>query len=170
MKKSSYVIVPPNRPDQSTVRSDLIRQDQLSNVSSVIRSKTHPLENRLKGWDATQDDFKLKLKAEIFGVGFPMRMMMERRMIRQTSHYASVYHYVSVKQDVPLPGRSTSSNLHLDILLGKTFIQRWRRDLRFKMNCCYLYRSPFTMFISSSVNHVEHLNSVTLTAPFEIIK
>ncbi|CAH7690097.1 proteasome maturation factor UMP1-domain-containing protein [Phakopsora pachyrhizi] len=129
MKKSSYVIVPPNRPDQSTVRSDLIRQDQLSNVSSVIRSKTHPLENRLKGWDATQDEFKLKLKAEIFGVGFPMRMMMERRMIRQT--------------DVPLPGRSTSSNLHLDILLGKdetldesdVFITNCSLDMIQSSNC-----------------------------------
>jgi len=62
------------------------------------------LKNRLENWEATQDNFKLALKRNIYGLHAPMRLLMERKIVSQTN---------------PFVAAMSPSNLHLDILMGR---------------------------------------------------
>jgi len=62
----------------------------------------HPLQNRLEQWDDTRDNFKLTMMRNTFGIGAPMRVMMEREAIAHN----------------PLHSSNSISGLHMDILNG----------------------------------------------------
>jgi len=61
------------------------------------------LKERLENWDATQDNTKLTLQRNLYGMHAPMRLLMERKLVSANPH---------------LPVFS-QSNLHLDILMGR---------------------------------------------------
>ncbi|GLB36578.1 putative proteasome maturation factor UMP1 [Lyophyllum shimeji] len=62
------------------------------------------LKSRLEDWEATQDNAKLTFKRNIYGMHAPMRLLMERKIVSQTHPFAAAM---------------ASSNLHLDILMGR---------------------------------------------------
>ncbi|KAI8987426.1 proteasome maturation factor UMP1-domain-containing protein [Mycotypha africana] len=80
--------------------------DTLRNGIRSIKTEVlpgHPLENRLSQWGETQWELKLNLARQAHGMHAPIKMMMERSIVEK-------------RQRLPvLP----SSNLHLNILLGK---------------------------------------------------
>ncbi|CEG73285.1 hypothetical protein RMATCC62417_08696 [Rhizopus microsporus] len=63
----------------------------------------HPLEHRLNNWEETQWELKLNLARQAYGMHAPIKLMMERNIVEK-------------RQRAPV---MPSSNLHLDILLGK---------------------------------------------------
>ncbi|KAI0770931.1 proteasome maturation factor UMP1 [Trametes elegans] len=58
---------------------------------------------RLENWEATQDNLKLQMHRQVFGLHMPMRLLMERSIVSQNAHMPAV----------------PQSNLHLDILMGR---------------------------------------------------
>jgi len=60
------------------------------------------LKDRLENWEATQDNLKLTLERNLFGMHAPMRRLMERKIVANTPMYG-----------VP------QTNLHLDVLMGR---------------------------------------------------
>ncbi|KAI9252137.1 proteasome maturation factor UMP1-domain-containing protein [Sporodiniella umbellata] len=63
----------------------------------------HPLESRLSQWEETQWELKLNLARQAYGMHAPVKLMMERSIVEK-------------RQRTPA---MPSSNLHLDILMGK---------------------------------------------------
>lgn len=43
----------------------------------------HPVQNRLENWDETQRRWKLNMQRDTFGMGMPVRTMMERKIAAQ---------------------------------------------------------------------------------------
>ncbi|RDB28554.1 putative proteasome maturation factor ump1 [Hypsizygus marmoreus] len=62
------------------------------------------MQERLENWEATQDNAKLTLQRNIYGLHVPMRLMMERKIVASTSTFTSAM---------------SPSNVHLDILMGR---------------------------------------------------
>ncbi|KAF8060965.1 proteasome maturation factor UMP1-domain-containing protein [Lyophyllum atratum] len=62
------------------------------------------LKGRLENWEATQDNAKLTLQRNIYGMHAPMRRLMERKIVSQSSPFMSTM---------------SPSNLHMDILMGR---------------------------------------------------
>jgi len=60
------------------------------------------LKDRLENWEATQDNLKLTLERNLFGMHAPMRRLMERKIVANTPMYGA-----------------PQINLHLDILMGR---------------------------------------------------
>ena len=52
-------------------------------ASSV--SRQHPMQNRLEKWDETRDNLKLTMQRNMFGLGAPIRTLMERRVVGHVS-------------------------------------------------------------------------------------
>ncbi|KAG6857658.1 hypothetical protein H0H87_010227 [Tephrocybe sp. NHM501043] len=63
------------------------------------------LKGRLENWEATQDNAKLTLQRNIYGMHAPMRLLMERKIVTQGKN--------------PFADAMAPSNLHLDILMGR---------------------------------------------------
>ncbi|KAJ2985959.1 hypothetical protein NUW54_g9962 [Trametes sanguinea] len=61
------------------------------------------IRDRLENWEATQDNLKLQMHRQVFGLHMPMRLMMERKLASYNPHMPV------------LP----QSNVHLDILMGR---------------------------------------------------
>ncbi|KAI8985986.1 proteasome maturation factor UMP1-domain-containing protein [Pilobolus umbonatus] len=80
---------------------DTLRYGVRSIKTEVMPS--HPLESRLDQWEESQWEMKLNLARQTYGMHAPIKMMMERSIVEK-------------RQRLPI---LTSSNLHLDILLGK---------------------------------------------------
>jgi len=60
------------------------------------------LKDRLENWEATQDNLKLTLERNLFGMHAPMRRLMERKIVANAPMYSG-----------------PQANLHLDILMGR---------------------------------------------------
>ncbi|PPQ72678.1 hypothetical protein CVT26_002894 [Gymnopilus dilepis] len=61
------------------------------------------LKARLQNWEATQDNLKLTLERNLYGMHAPMRRLMERKIVAPS-----------------LPTfNGPQANLHLDILMGR---------------------------------------------------
>ncbi|KAK4055441.1 hypothetical protein OIO90_003279 [Microbotryomycetes sp. JL221] len=67
----------------------------------------HPLQSRLEQWEETQENFQMTLQRNMFGLHAPVRLQMERAIVKQTPSVAS------------FNGVLRPSNLHLDILTGR---------------------------------------------------
>lgn len=64
-----------------TLRAGVGPRLSTSQTSSVPDS-THPLENRLKNWQATQDAMKMEGLRRTFGMAEPIRRGMELKIVR----------------------------------------------------------------------------------------
>ncbi|KDN37580.1 proteasome maturation factor UMP1 [Tilletiaria anomala UBC 951] len=71
--------------------------------SSGAGGGVHPLQNRLEQWDETRDRLNLNLQRNMYGLGAPLRLLMDRRIASYNPHF---------------PSRQVS-NFHLDILNGR---------------------------------------------------
>ena len=43
------------------------------------------MQARLENWEATRDQLKMNLARDLYGVGAPLRMMMDRRIVSHVS-------------------------------------------------------------------------------------
>jgi proteasome maturation protein len=66
-------------------------------------SNENPLKKRLESWEETQDNLKLTLHRNTYGLHAPMRLLMERKIVTSTPHMPGV----------------PQSDIHLDILMGR---------------------------------------------------
>ncbi|KJA29366.1 hypothetical protein HYPSUDRAFT_61416 [Hypholoma sublateritium FD-334 SS-4] len=107
--QSSLRIVPASSGKSATIQdtaNSLGLHDTLQygprSLAAEIQSEGS-LKARLENWDATQDNLKLTLERNIFGMHAPMRRLMERKIVGTTAHSLS----------------APQTNLHLDILMGR---------------------------------------------------
>ncbi|KAJ2905454.1 proteasome maturation factor UMP1-domain-containing protein [Zalerion maritima] len=73
---------------------------------------SHPLEHRLKQWEATQDTLRMEMLRRTYGIAEPVRRQMELKIVR-----AGTWRPVSLGGNVP--------NLHEEILRGKDATITW---------------------------------------------
>lgn len=52
------------------------------------------MQNRLEKWDETRDNLKLTMERNLFGLGAPMRTLMERRVVEHVSPANKVDHEI----------------------------------------------------------------------------
>ncbi|KAH8917059.1 proteasome maturation factor UMP1 [Atractiella rhizophila] len=105
----AYTLVPStsSNPPASTASTanelglhDTLRYGPRSLLTEI--SGKHPLQGRIEKWEETQDNLKLTMMRDLYGIHAPVRLLMERKMASFGTH--------------PLRG---SSNIHLDILMGR---------------------------------------------------
>jgi len=72
-------------------------------IAAEVTNTTNGLQNRLENWSETQDNLRLTLQRQTFGLHMPMRLLMERKIVGYNPHMPA------------LP----QSNIHLDILMGR---------------------------------------------------
>ncbi|KAF8976312.1 proteasome maturation factor UMP1 [Cyathus striatus] len=80
---------------------DTLQYGPLS-LSAQVKSEGG-LKDRLNNWEETQDNVRLTLQRNIYGMHAPMRLLMERKIVTAGSHLPVM----------------PQSNLHLDILMGR---------------------------------------------------
>jgi len=112
---TSYRLVPTSTPSTSAESTldtigplgihDSLRFGGPLNLAAEGHSR-HPLQTRLERWEETQDNLKLKLQKDLFGIHAPVRKLMERKLVSEDPHF-------------PILGRGPMNDLHLDILMGK---------------------------------------------------
>ncbi|KAJ7924468.1 proteasome maturation factor UMP1 [Mycena leptocephala] len=101
----SFRLVPASAPKSASVKDtanslglhDTLRYGPRS-IAAEIKT-----EGGLKIWEETQDNLKLTLQRNLYGMHAPMRLLMERKIVAASPHMPA------------LP----DSNLHLDILMGR---------------------------------------------------
>ncbi|KAF9014750.1 proteasome maturation factor UMP1 [Hymenopellis radicata] len=71
-------------------------------IATEIKTESG-LKGRLESWEETQDNLKLTMQRNVYGMHAPMRLLMERKIVSANPHMPA------------LP----QSNLHLDILMGR---------------------------------------------------
>ncbi|KAF4623283.1 hypothetical protein D9613_002022 [Agrocybe pediades] len=107
--ESSLRIVPARSQKSATVQdtaNSLGLHDTLKygprNLATEVQS-SGGIKSRLENWEATQDNLKLTLERNTFGMHAPMRRLMERKIVGST----------------PFTISAPQTNLHLDILMGR---------------------------------------------------
>ncbi|KAI0089738.1 proteasome maturation factor UMP1 [Irpex rosettiformis] len=106
---SSLRIVPASTPKTATIQDtanslglhDTLKHGPRSLASEVKTVST--IKDRLENWEATQDNLKLNLHRNVYGMHAPIRLLMERKLVGHNPH---------------MPALRTS-NVHLDILMGR---------------------------------------------------
>ncbi|KAG6854082.1 hypothetical protein C0991_010829 [Blastosporella zonata] len=107
----SLRIVPANAEKSASVKdtaNSLGLHDTLRHGPRSLAAEVQTeggLKGRLENWDATQDNAKLTLQRNIYGLHAPMRLLMERKIVTQGTN--------------PFAAAMAPSNLHLDILMGR---------------------------------------------------
>ncbi|KAI5834793.1 regulator of mushroom formation [Schizophyllum commune Tattone D] len=79
-------------------------QQRLENVRRTHYSYTSHSPECVHQWAETQDNLKLNMQRNVYGMHAPMRLLMERKIVTQGMQ--------------SLPGMP-QSNIHLDILMGR---------------------------------------------------
>ncbi|AET40932.1 Ump1p Ecym_7079 [Eremothecium cymbalariae DBVPG len=116
-------VVPPSeyKTSVSTVSATEFRSNAVPSLPDTLRGQVgarplntqlndrHPLETRVKNWDANEQKRKLEQYRQIFGVAEPMRRVMELEIVQQTDFN-------------PI---ADPSNIHRDILLNKEASIDW---------------------------------------------
>ncbi|KAJ9101862.1 hypothetical protein QFC21_003202 [Naganishia friedmannii] len=81
-----------------------------TSASSVQPGSTHALQARLEQWGETQEKLKLGMQRGAFGLGLPLRVMMEKKIVMEDSHFP----FLTASQ-LPIGG---STNIAYEILSG----------------------------------------------------
>lgn len=77
-----------------------------------VPSSSHPLEARLKSWEATQDEVRMRSLRQTYGMGEPIRREMELKMVREGEWR-------------PMALGSGLPSVHEDILRGREDTITW---------------------------------------------
>ncbi|KAF9535768.1 proteasome maturation factor UMP1 [Crepidotus variabilis] len=105
----SYRIVPSSSPKSASIKdtaNSLGLHDSLQYGPRSLAAETksgNGLKERLENWEATQDNLKLTLERNTFGMHVPLRKLMERKIVSDRPHTLC----------------APQTNLHLDILMGR---------------------------------------------------
>ncbi|OBZ79024.1 Proteasome maturation factor UMP1 [Grifola frondosa] len=105
----SLRIVPSRGPKTASIKDtsnsfglhDSLKHGPRSLSAEVTSTST--IKDRLENWDATQDNLKLTMQRDLFGLHMPLRLLMERKIVGYNPH-------------MPV---HRQSNIHLDILMGR---------------------------------------------------
>ena len=87
-----------------------------SSVEAPPPTSRHPLEARLRSWEATQESLRMETLRRTFGIAEPVRRGMELKMVREGSWRPSA---------LAAAGSSAGGNLHEDILRGRDASCDW---------------------------------------------
>ncbi|KAJ7151583.1 proteasome maturation factor UMP1 [Mycena filopes] len=106
----SFKLVPSRASKSASVKDtanslglhDTLRYGPRS-IAAEIKSEGG-LKERLENWEETQDNIKLTLQRNVYGMHAPMRLLMERKIVSASPH---------------MPAFAPTSNVHLDILMGR---------------------------------------------------
>ncbi|GAA6023793.1 hypothetical protein JCM10207_001197 [Rhodosporidiobolus poonsookiae] len=118
--QSSLSLVPSSQPTSTSLSLDSTANPHglhdslrygLRSLAADVSAK-HPLENRIAQWDQTRENLSMTLQRNLYGVHAPVRLMMERELVRQTPAPASLSALTG-------SGFTRSSNVHLDVLMGR---------------------------------------------------
>ncbi|KAG6333287.1 hypothetical protein ID866_5805 [Astraeus odoratus] len=71
-------------------------------IAAEIKSSSG-LEHRLAHWEETQDNLKMTMLRDLYGLHTPARVLMERKVVSKGAHMPALQR----------------SNIHLDILMGR---------------------------------------------------
>ncbi|RYP02092.1 hypothetical protein DL764_005973 [Monosporascus ibericus] len=83
-----------------------------SNLPDDVPASRHPLEARLKAWEATQEGARMEMLRKTFGMAEPIRRGMELKVTREGSWR-------------PLALGGLKSSLHEDVLRGREAYLDW---------------------------------------------
>ncbi|KAF9056420.1 proteasome maturation factor UMP1-domain-containing protein [Panaeolus papilionaceus] len=107
---SSLRIIPASSSRTASIQStsnSLGLHDSLQygprSLEAEVKS-TGGFKDRVENWDATQDNLKLTMERNVFGMHAPMRKLMERKIVA-----SGMSHLPTMRP----------SNVHLDILMGR---------------------------------------------------
>ncbi|KUJ16419.1 proteasome maturation factor UMP1 [Mollisia scopiformis] len=84
-----------------------------STSTQSIPDSAHPLESRLKAWEATQESLKMEGLRRTFGISEPIRRGMELKITREGEWRPAVL------------GGGLESSVHEDILRGTDAMCQW---------------------------------------------
>nr|GAT58411.1 predicted protein [Mycena chlorophos] len=103
----SFRIVPASAPKSASIQdtaNSLGLHDTLQYGPRTLATESSDgFRGRLENWEETQDNLKLTLQRNMFGMHAPLRLLMERKIVSANPH-------------MPV---FPQSNLHLDILMGR---------------------------------------------------
>ncbi|KIY66811.1 proteasome maturation factor UMP1 [Cylindrobasidium torrendii FP15055 ss-10] len=105
----SYRIVPSSSGKTASVQDtagslglhDTLRYGPRT-IAAEVKTQSG-IRGRLENWEETQDNLKLTMQRDIYGMHAPMRLLMERKIVAASPHMPV------------LP----QTNIHLDILMGR---------------------------------------------------
>lgn len=60
---------------------DTLRHGHRNLSHETSSAGRHPVEARLEGWEATRDSFKMTMHRNMYGMGVPVKSMLERRAV-----------------------------------------------------------------------------------------
>lgn len=98
------------------VKSEGTLKDRLENVSILLFQCS--IGSPYYQWEATQDNLKLTLERNLFGMHAPMRRLMERKIVANVSCIEFSLLILANNHKTSMYGAS-QPNLHLDILMGR---------------------------------------------------
>jgi len=108
---SSYRVVPttggPSKASVTDTSNELGLHDALRHGprSLATEVKGNAVQQRLERWEETQDQLKLSMQRNMFGLHMPVRQLMERKIVSANPHMPALAQF--------------QSNVHLDILMGR---------------------------------------------------
>ncbi|EMR70864.1 putative proteasome maturation factor protein [Eutypa lata UCREL1] len=85
-----------------------------SAIETPPPTSRHPLEARLKSWEATQESARMEMLRKTFGMAEPIRRGMELKMVREGSW-----------RPLALAGSGSAAGVHEDILRGRDAYLDW---------------------------------------------
>lgn len=99
-----------------TLRQGLGGGPSTSTNTSTPPTSRHPLEARLRSWEATQESLRMETLRRTFGIAEPVRRGMELRIAREGAWRPAA---------LACPGSVSGGNLHEDILRGRDAFCDW---------------------------------------------
>jgi len=96
-----------------TLRAGVGPSVTTNSTSKTIPDSAHPLESRLKQWEATQESLKMEGLRRTFGIAEPIRRGMELKMVREGEWRPAVL------------GGGSERGVHEDILSGREASIEW---------------------------------------------
>ncbi|KAI3329257.1 proteasome maturation factor UMP1 [Xylariaceae sp. AK1471] len=109
----------PSAPGVYDVLREGLNPATASASSSTTPVSRHPLEARLKAWEATQENLRLESLRKTFGMAEPIRRGMELKITREGSWRPACLGGVGGNTGVG------SSSVHEDVLTGRDASCDW---------------------------------------------
>ncbi|KAI1856282.1 hypothetical protein JX265_011794 [Neoarthrinium moseri] len=97
-----------------TLRHGLGAASGADSSSSDVPVSRHPLESRLKAWEATQASVRMEVLRKTYGMAEPIRRGMEAKIVADGSW-----------RPLALSGGKSAASVHDDILRGREAAVDW---------------------------------------------
>ncbi|KAK1775730.1 proteasome maturation factor UMP1-domain-containing protein [Copromyces sp. CBS 386.78] len=93
---------------------DTVSSSSASATASAIPISSHPLESRLKQWEATREALRMETLRRTFGMAEPIRRQMELKIVRDGE-----WKPLALGGGLGAAGLGGMGNVHEEILLGR---------------------------------------------------